>query len=178
MDNMQSLLMSTLAGGGSNREDLMQQLLQQADLDESTLELLTKYLSERAEPEANDSEEDESRYEEQEERILRLTELLGETSEQLQRVYAEVEELRSVKSDLSVKVDDLEEFYYRLTAALGICYQCLGDDESCQICGGKGYAGSGFFRLDEDLFSYYVLPVVRLKMNSQRRNNNNKLQHS
>lgn len=173
---MQSLLMSTLAGGGSSREDLMQQLLQQADLDESTLGLLTKYLSERAEPEAN--EEDESKYEEQEERILRLTELLGETSEQLQRVYAEVEELRSVKSDLSVKVDDLEEFYYRLTAALGICYQCLGDDESCQICGGKGYAGSGFFRLDEDLFSYYVLPVVKLKMNSQRKNNTNKLQQS
>lgn len=173
---MQSLLMSTLTGGGSSREDLMQQLLQQADLDESTLGLLTKYLSERAEPEAN--EEDESKYEEQEERILRLTELLGETSEQLQRVYAEVEELRSVKSDLSVKVDDLEEFYYRLTAALGICYQCLGDDESCQICGGKGYAGSGFFRLDEDLFSYYVLPVVKLKMNSQRKNNTNKLQQS
>lgn len=169
MDNLQSLLLSALTSG-SSREVMMQQLLQQADLDEPTMGLLTRYLSERDAAEDYEGNDEENRYEEQEEKIRRLTELLEETSEKLQRVYTEVEELRDLKTNLTAQLTDLEDRHDRLTAALGICYECLGDDENCPVCGGQGYPGSGYFQSDEELFQYYVVPTLQARAKSQRTN--------
>lgn len=168
MDTMQSLLMSAIASG-SSRDVLMQQLLQQADLDEPTMGLLSKYLAERNVAEQDDPTDTDDE-EATQDQIYRLTELLEDTSNKLQRVYAEVEELRSLKQELSTQLIDLEERYGRLIDALGICHECLGSDRNCPVCGGQGYPGSGFYQIDDELFEDYIVPVVRAKIRSFRFN--------
>lgn len=46
-----------------------------------------------------------------------------------------------------------------LAAALGMCPNCCGEDEACEVCQGNGVPGS--YVPDRDAFTTYVLPAIR-----------------
>lgn len=53
---------------------------------------------------------------------------------------------------------NLSERNNNIAEALGACRLCWGEDSSCDFCRGRG--SPGFFPLDEELFEYYITPVL------------------
>lgn len=72
----------------------------------------------------------------------------------LQRLYRENEILKERNEDLA--------------AALGTCPDCWGENRGCKTCRGEG--SPGYFTVDEEAFTEYVMPVLEklglLKNNS------------
>lgn len=62
----------------------------------------------------------------------------------LQRLYREYEILKERNEDLA--------------AALGACPHCWGENSRCKICHGEG--SPGYFTVDEEAFTEYVMPVL------------------
>jgi len=81
---------------------------------------------------------------------------LAELHEQLEAALAEVQVLR--------------ERCDTFAAAVGACALCWGEEPTCRACRGRG--GPGRCLPDEQLFSEYVLPGVRLMHASRQRSRN------
>lgn len=72
-------------------------------------------------------------------------EYVQELEETVNRVFAELEELRARNNVLA--------------AALGACHLCFGDDAICKKCGGRGVPGS--LAPKPAPFRKYILPALR-----------------
>jgi hypothetical protein len=81
---------------------------------------------------------------------------IGALHAQLEAAYAEVKLLRD-------RCDTL-------AAALGACGVCWGQDFSCRAC--RGHGAPGRMIPDQELFSEFVVPAVRLMHASRQRSNN------
>lgn len=64
----------------------------------------------------------------------------------------ELSELHSQTETLRLRLDGL-------SAALGACPSCWGEDPHCRLCRGRG--APGFLPPDETAFGLYVIPAVR-----------------
>jgi hypothetical protein len=58
-----------------------------------------------------------------------------------------------------------------LAYALGAC-SCLGEDDACELCHGRGIPGS--FLPDKKAFAEYVLPVLNKLRKYKRNSKHNK----
>lgn len=77
------------------------------------------------------------------------------------------EQVKQVKIENGNMVTYLDYFLKlnkTLSAALGACENCWGEDDSCEVCGGNGAAG--WKPLNKRLYNIYVRPAVE-KANPQ-----------
>lgn len=169
-----ALLLAALSPG-ADRAALVQQALQQSELDPATAELVARYLGERAAGGTAVAPDDEAgadmamrEIEARDTRIRELAASLEEVGDKLRRIYPEVEHLRTAQADLTGRLKAAAELGATLAAALGVCPDCLGEDEGCPVCRGQGFAGSGFFAPDERLFRRFVVPAARARAELRR----------
>jgi hypothetical protein len=66
---------------------------------------------------------------------------------------------REELGDLRARVEDQGARLDTLSAALGACPACWGQDPQCRLCRGRG--APGFLPPDETAFRLYVIPAVR-----------------
>jgi hypothetical protein len=120
----------------------MSELLGQLAENDPRMGMVAKVLSQR-EAERQQAEQDraeaaESRAEERRESMQRLQDLV-------QKLYAELEELRQRNDTLS--------------SALGACHLCWGEDAQCPEC--AGHASAGAWQPDPALFRELIVPAIR-----------------
>lgn len=70
----------------------------------------------------------------------------------IEKIFEENKRLRHEKNILLERIEIL-------AYALGACPECWGDDGQCKKCQGQGQPGT--YIPEKDLFSQYVLPVVK-----------------
>ena len=68
-------------------------------------------------------------------------------------------EVLDVLQRLDAEVHALRARTARLAAALGACPRCVGEDEGCPVCGGRGVPGAR--RPHPGMFDEIVRPAVR-----------------
>jgi hypothetical protein len=140
-----SLLLESYAAGSTGGADVQQLLAQMSETD-PRIGLLSKYLASRKEAEAEtDADEDES--------------AIVEASERERERLEAMTSLQRVARSMYVELERLRERNDALAAALGACYLCWGEDEICEVCGGRGAPGS--LPPDYQMFSVLVVPAVR-----------------
>ena len=66
---------------------------------------------------------------------------------------------REELGDLRAQVEEQGARLDTLSAALGACPACWGQDPQCRLCRGRG--APGFLPPDETAFRLYVIPAVR-----------------
>jgi hypothetical protein len=128
----------------------LDQTLAQLAQDDPQLAPLVQLLAQREHELETDLERHER--EDEEERLRAAEEEATRRATMRLREHVEV-----LTSELEVLRQSLES----LGLALGACPTCLGADEGCPLCHGRGLPGS--LPPDEDAFDQLVLPAVRAR---------------
>jgi hypothetical protein len=83
----------------------------------------------------------------------------NETQEGERIETGRVQEYQQKFEGMRAELRWLREKNDEVTAALGACYLCWGENSQCEICGGAG--GPGAFEPDQEKFSRLVTPALR-----------------
>lgn len=143
-DDMQAVLLQALAsGGGSESPVTPAALLAQLGDADPTVALLMNAMLQRQSVQQPQAVEQEPWPGE--------GGLAVETSQSERRLLRRLEHLAAELHVLQARND-------AVSAALGACYVCWGDDPACEVCGGRG--SPGFFDPDESLFAELIAPAV------------------
>ncbi|GLI01054.1 hypothetical protein [Phytohabitans aurantiacus] len=102
------------------------------------------------------------------EELARQERELEETQQQARR-RERAEALRGHLDALTTELASARALLDDLTAALGACPACCGEDAACRWCRGRG--GGGFTTPDPDGFERFVVPAVRMYVRMRTPNN-------
>lgn len=151
-----SLLLETLAaqaGGGevNVQELLLSQLGDTEDDADPTVGLIARYLAQsQTEQEESETSPDEDEF------FDSPSELEKARSEERARSFRR---LRQMMEQMYEELEALRERNDILSAALGACYLCWGEDFDCPVCSGTGQPG--FSMPDRSLLVQLVTPAVQ-----------------
>ncbi len=89
----------------------------------------------------------------------------------IQRLILHIKQLKKSNTELVNNVAYLLSRNDTLTAALGTCSECLGEDPNCNVCYGEGKPGN--YEISVDLYNHFIQPCIKNHPSEELLNSNN-----